>query len=167
MEEEMVKLCNIMPVELAIKRELEYRKKIEALKNEHQNDLKPLLLAQVPVSESQTALDRKRKLQPFNAQCSRSSRSSTRFVCVVCQVAFATAYHLKMHGETFAHKAKINNSRRGGKSLSNPFLCEACDIMCSSGRVMELHVAGLRHAASLQEFEDAKRVRNYGSLPSN
>lgn len=47
MEEEMMTLCNIMPVELAIKRELEYRNKMEVLNNRHHNDLKPLVLGQV------------------------------------------------------------------------------------------------------------------------
>ncbi|KAI3744459.1 hypothetical protein L1987_57540 [Smallanthus sonchifolius] len=162
-----------MPVELAIKRELEYRKKLEALKNQHQNDLKPLLLAQVPVSEGQTRVDRKRKVQPSNAQCSRSLQSvrsclsSTRFVCVACKIAFATVFHLKVHGETLAHKAKLFKSKRGGENTSNPFLCEACDILCSSSRVMEFHVAGIKHATCLQEFEDAKRERIYGNLASN
>ncbi|KAJ0495101.1 putative transcription factor C2H2 family [Helianthus annuus] len=174
MEEEMVRMSNIMPVELAIKRELEYRKKMEALKYQHQNDFKPLISAQGPVFESQTPVDRKRKLQPFNEQCSRtlqSSRSSrpssSRFVCVVCRIAFATAYHLKVHGETSAHKSKLCDSRRGGKAMSNPFLCEVCDIMCSSGRVMEFHVAGIKHATCLREFEDAKRERIYGNYVSN
>lgn len=46
MEEEMIKLSNIMPVELAIARELEYRKKMEVLNN-RQMDLKALVLPQV------------------------------------------------------------------------------------------------------------------------
>ncbi|GJT87840.1 hypothetical protein Tco_1069557, partial [Tanacetum coccineum] len=42
MEEDMIKLSNIMPVELAIARELEYRKKMEVLHN-RQMDFKPLV----------------------------------------------------------------------------------------------------------------------------
>ncbi|KAK9051017.1 hypothetical protein SSX86_027642 [Deinandra increscens subsp. villosa] len=173
MEEELIKLCNIMPVELAIKRELEYRKKVEILNNQHQDDLKPLIGAQIPVSEGQPPVDRKRKILPCNTQCSRplqpfrSFRPSPRFVCVACRIAFATVVHLKIHGETFAHKAKLSSSRRVGENTSNPFLCEVCDILCSSGRVMEYHVAGYKHATLLQEFEAAKRGRIYGNLASN
>lgn len=43
----MIKLCNVMTVELALKRELEYRKKMEALKTQHQSDLNPFIPAQV------------------------------------------------------------------------------------------------------------------------
>ncbi|GKE53754.1 hypothetical protein Tco_1488910, partial [Tanacetum coccineum] len=42
MEEDMIKLGNIMPVELAIARELEYRKKMEVLNN-RQMDFIPLV----------------------------------------------------------------------------------------------------------------------------
>ncbi|KAI3763671.1 hypothetical protein L2E82_13665 [Cichorium intybus] len=196
MEEEMITLQNIMPVELAIKRELEYRKKMEISRNQHQNNLKPLLLTQgphiqswkedtklaasgsqksrvfhfssncqplrvkrlfsckVPGLESQMVVDRKRKVPPSNA----------RFVCVVCRMAFATVFHLKMHGETFAHRTKVLMAKNGGKNVSNPFLCELCDIMCSGARVMEFHVAGLKHADFLQDFERAKRARIYGYL---
>ncbi|KAL8227562.1 hypothetical protein R6Q57_015146 [Mikania cordata] len=173
MEEDMIKLCNIMPVELAIERELAYRKKMDILMNQHQIDLNPLIPAQAPVFESQTPVDRKRKVQPCNAQCSRplrssrNFRSSPRFVCVVCRIAFATVFHLKIHGETLAHKAKLCSSKREGENTSNPFLCEVCDIQCSASRVMESHVAGLKHAANLQEFEDAKRKIIYGNLASN
>lgn len=81
-------------------------------------------------------------------------------------MAFATVYHLKMHGETFAHKTKLSESRNSGENISNPFLCELCDVSCSTGRVMEFHVAGLKHVC-LQQFEDAKRARYLGSFASN
>ncbi|XP_071736521.1 uncharacterized protein [Rutidosis leptorrhynchoides] len=167
MEEEMISLSNIMPVELAIKRELEYRKKMESLNNHGQNEFQPLVLGQAPVTESQTVVDRKRKVQPCNAQDSRMVQSSTRFVCVVCRVAFATAFHLRMHGETSAHKTKVDQSRNAGEGIGNPFYCELCDIMCSSGRVMEYHVAGFKHVTNLREFEEAKRARIQLNLALN
>lgn len=43
----MVTLHNVMPVDLAIKREMEYRHKMEALKNQPLNNLNPLLPSQV------------------------------------------------------------------------------------------------------------------------
>ncbi|KAK1425764.1 hypothetical protein QVD17_21122 [Tagetes erecta] len=127
----------------------------------------------VPVSEGQTLFDRKRKFQTCNTQCSsalqssRNFRSSPRFVCVICRIAFATVFHLKNHSETFAHKAKVCKSKKEGANTSNPFYCEVCDILCSSSRVMEYHVSGLKHATFLQEFEDAKSQRVYGNLASN
>ncbi|XP_024988240.1 uncharacterized protein LOC112523039 isoform X2 [Cynara cardunculus var. scolymus] len=167
MEEEMISLRNIMPVELAIKRELEYRKKMDVSRNQRQNDLKPLVLTQVSVLQSQRRVEQKRKVQPYNAQSSRTLMSSTRFVCMVCRMAFATVFHLKMHGETFVHRNKVYLSRKGGENVSNPFVCELCDVSCSTGRDMEFHVAGLKHAACFQKFVDAKRARIHGNLASN
>nr|KAJ0211617.1 hypothetical protein LSAT_V11C400161810 [Lactuca sativa] len=263
MEEEMITLQNIMPVDLAIKRELEYRKKMEISRNQHQNNLKPLVASQGPPIQSwkedykmaasgshksrmfqfsstrqtlrekrvfsckacqltfgtvfdlsghvvsqqhkfnvsemkkrkqaisnpiwcelcksscsslgemerhlngfkiveifiqvrglegQRMVDRKRKVQPSNA----------RFICVVCDMAFASVFHLKMHGETYAHRSNLCMARNGGENVSNPFLCEVCDILCSSGKVMKLHAAGVKHKGYLQEFEDARRARFYG-----
>nr|XP_043623478.1 uncharacterized protein LOC122595207 isoform X3 [Erigeron canadensis] len=139
MEDEMISLCNIMPVELAIKREMEYRKKMEALNSRNQNELAPLMLAQVPVSESQTLVDRKRKVEPCNAQCSRRLLSSPRFVCVLCRIAFANVFHLKRHGETSAHRTAVG-------LLKN---------------------RGVNHAAYFQEFEAAKRARIQLNLASS
>nr|GEV54494.1 zinc finger, C2H2 [Tanacetum cinerariifolium] len=138
-------------------------------------DLKPLVPPQVPVYESQTLVDRKRKVEACYAQCSQillpstSSRSSARFVCVVCNVAFADVLNLKMHSETNLHKIKVFQSRKmdhghGHGPSSNPFLCELCDIMCSSCLVMQFHVNGLKHSAYLREFEHAKRARILGKL---
>ncbi|KAL7605277.1 uncharacterized protein LOC111880256 [Lactuca sativa] len=156
MEEEMITLQNIMPVDLAIKRELEYRKKMEISRNQHQNNLKPLVASQVRGLEGQRMVDRKRKVQPSNA----------RFICVVCDMAFASVFHLKMHGETYAHRSNLCMARNGGENVSNPFLCEVCDILCSSGKVMKLHAAGVKHKGYLQEFEDARRARFYGNFGS-
>lgn len=47
MDEEMITLHNIMPVELAIKREMEYRSKLEVLRDRHLVDLNPMLPSQV------------------------------------------------------------------------------------------------------------------------
>ncbi|PWA60321.1 Zinc finger, C2H2 [Artemisia annua] len=260
MEEEMINLSNIMPVELAIARELEYRKKMEVLNNRQMN-LKPLVPPQgpptqakmentqsppnvsqkspmlqflsssptfkeraafscracqltfatvfhlsghvvgqehkvnvsemkkrkeaisnpicivssivclnVPVSESQTTVDRKRKVEACSAQCSQtllrstSGRSSPRFICVTCNAAFADLFNLTMHGETTSHKSKVSQSKKlAGNNIPNPFLCELCDILCSSSLVMGSHVNGLKHRAYLKEF-DAKRARTLRNL---
>ncbi|KAL4586781.1 hypothetical protein LXL04_011425 [Taraxacum kok-saghyz] len=108
----------------------------------------------VPGFGGQMVVDRKRKVQPSNA----------RFVCVFCRMAFASVFHLKMHGETSAHRTRLSIARNGRENVSNPFLCEVCDILCSGGRVMEVHVAGIKHAERLREFEDAKRARIYGFM---
>lgn len=47
MDEEMIALRNVMPVELAIRREMEYRAKVEVLKNRRLINLHPLLPSQV------------------------------------------------------------------------------------------------------------------------
>lgn len=131
----------------------------------------------MPDSESQTLVDRKRKVEACYAQCSQillpstSSRSSARFICVTCNLAFADVFNLKRHGESNLHKIKVFQSRKtdhghgqGHRPASNPFLCELCDIMCSSCLVMQFHVNGLKHREYLREFEHAKRARILGNL---
>lgn len=125
----------------------------------------------MPVSESQTTVDLKRKVEACSAQCSQtllhstSGRSSPRFICVICNVAFADMFNLTMHGESTSHKIKVSQSKKlAGNNVANPFLCELCDILCSSSVVMGSHVNGLKHRAYLQEFEHAKRARTLRNL---
>ncbi|CAI9265442.1 unnamed protein product [Lactuca saligna] len=219
MEEEMITLQNIMPVDLAIKRELEYRKKMEISRNQHENNLKPLVVSQGPPIQSwkedyKMAASGSHKSRMFQFSSTRQTLREKRvFSCKACQLTFGTVFdlsghvvsqqhkfnvsemkkrkqaisnpiwcgvwkvkgwltesesvfHLKMHGETFAHRSNLCMARNGGENVSNPFLCEVCDILCSSGKVMKLHAAGVKHKGYLQEFEDARRARFYGNFGS-
>ncbi|KAD7478789.1 hypothetical protein R6Q59_005448 [Mikania micrantha] len=154
MDEEMIALHNIMPVELAIKREMEYRTKVEVLKNRHLINLNPLLPSQVQPTSHTTS---KRK-EPSSSGTSLE-RQSMGLVCKICQITFSTVNHLKQHSNTIKHKGNVVQLKKRGQNVSTPFLCELCNSSCSSGIIMDEHLKGTRHLTLLQEFENAKRAR--------
>ncbi|KAI7751182.1 hypothetical protein M8C21_027794 [Ambrosia artemisiifolia] len=155
MEEEMVKLCNVMPVELAIKRELEYRKKMDALKNQHQYDLKPLISAQGPPTQ---ARKEDAELAPSNFQksptlqfsaSSRTLKEKLAFSCKACQLTFGCVFSLSYHIESQHHKVNMSQMKKRKQSLSNPIWCELCKSPCSSLGQVQAHLNGTRHSSSV------------------
>ncbi|CAL5338623.1 unnamed protein product [Camellia sinensis] len=166
MDEEMIFLDNVMPVEIALKREREYRRKVEALQKQQQSDsmndtshLKGPLLSLAGT---------KRKAPSTNSQgiCSLQISRDQAFqkqpaglVCTVCKATFSTLCYLKQHCESQAHKDKLLQMKNGGYALSNPLLCKLCNATGSSIIVLEGHLNGTKHAASLQELEIAKLGR--------
>ncbi|KAM0047543.1 putative transcription factor C2H2 family [Helianthus debilis subsp. tardiflorus] len=155
MEEEMVIMSNIMPVELAIKRELEYRKKMEALQYQHENDFKPLISAQGPPTQARRE---DAELAPSNSRKSPmlrfSSSSQTHkekivFSCKACQLTFGSVFSLSYHIESQHHKVNMSQMKKRKQSISNPIWCELCRSPCSSLGQVEAHLNGSRHNSSL------------------
>ncbi|KAI3502504.1 hypothetical protein L1887_30608 [Cichorium endivia] len=151
MDEEMVTLHNVMPVELALKREMEYRRKMEVSKNCQLNNLNPLL----PSHVSHTPLKRK---EASSSSGRALKRRSTGLVCKICDVTFNAVNQMKDHSNSVRHKNNVQQLKKRGKNVSTPFLCELCNSSCSSDIVMEDHLSGTKHATILQEFEKAKRA---------
>ncbi|KAM7468492.1 hypothetical protein LguiB_016054 [Lonicera macranthoides] len=167
MDEEMITLDNVMSVELAIKRELEYRTKMEVWKMQHQSSWKPLLPLQEPLP-GQAGIKRKAPvnnfedisiLQPSSSSHQTFQNHSTGLVCEVCKLAFSTIFHLKQHCESLRHKGKLFHMKRRGVTLSNPLRCELCKCSCSGAIVLEQHLKGLKHIAAVQAFEKSKHAR--------
>ncbi|CAI9275893.1 unnamed protein product [Lactuca saligna] len=154
MDDEMVTLHNVMPVDLAIKREMEYRHKMEALKNQPLNNLNPLLPSQVHPT-SRTTLKRK---EPSTSGI-KLKKQATGLVCKICEITFCTVGQMKDHSNSLKHKHIVQQLKKRGQNVSTPFLCELCNSSCSSGIVMAVHLKGTKHAAVLQEVEKAKRAR--------
>lgn len=171
----MIRLHNIMPVELAIRRELEYRRKLEILRKQNESDLIPLVIMERrPTPSARETKKRPRTSTYQQAPVLQSSLSCLPFpklpsglVCTVCRIAFATVFHLKQHSKTLAHTGKLFQMKKRGENTSNPFLCELCNSSCSSAFVMEQHLNGTRHIASLQEFEKVKRARALEAITAN
>lgn len=157
----MITLDNVMSVELAIKRELDYRRKMEVFRTQHQTHFKPLPPLQDP-SPSQAGRKRKAPASNSASQASSSSqafqRHPTGLVCEVCKLAFSTLFHIQQHCESLRHKGKVFHMKKRGEVLSNPIRCELCKASCSSSIVLEQHLNGTKHAEALQNFEDAKRT---------
>nr|GEZ96797.1 zinc finger, C2H2 [Tanacetum cinerariifolium] len=130
MDEDMITLHNIMPVELAIRREMEYRNQMEVLKNRRLVNLNPLLPSQVrPTSHPEL----KRK-QPSSSGTALERRS-TGFVCKICQITFGTIPHLNQHSDTARHKGNLLQLKK------------------------QDHLRGTKHTTMLQDVENAKRAR--------
>ncbi|KAI8527555.1 hypothetical protein RHMOL_Rhmol12G0084000 [Rhododendron molle] len=161
MDEEMIFLDNIMPVEIALKRELEYRRKVEAWRKQQQIDPKidTLQLEGPPPSLAGT----KRKAPPTSSQgsCSKQAfqKQPAGLVCMVCKVSFSNFYYLKKHCESQTHREKLLQMKKWGTPLSNPLMCELCNARCSSEVVLEGHLSGTKHATGLKELESAKLGR--------
>ncbi|KAL6969742.1 hypothetical protein U1Q18_029452 [Sarracenia purpurea var. burkii] len=167
MAEEMIFLDNVMPVEIALKRELEYRRKVETLRKQQQSDSKnDVLHLKGPLP---SLAGTKRKAPTTNSQgfCSQQPPSSHRafqkqpagLVCIACKVSFSTLYYLKQHCASQIHKDKLLQMKKWGTPLGNHLLCELCNAPCSGELVLEGHLNGIKHTASLQEFESAKLGR--------
>ncbi|KAI3731538.1 hypothetical protein L1987_62727 [Smallanthus sonchifolius] len=166
MEEKMISLRNIMPAELAIKRELEYRMKMEVLKNQHQNDLIPLMLAQGPSTQARKEYA---ELAPSNSQkspmlhfpsSSQTFKEKVAFSCKACQLTFASVFHLSSHIESQQHKVNISNMKKRREAISNPIWCESCRSSCSSLGEMESHLNGSRHNSLIPVAKNPKRRRH-------
>ncbi|KAA8532941.1 hypothetical protein F0562_032941 [Nyssa sinensis] len=156
MDEEMILLDNVMPLELAIKRELEYRRKMEASqKKQQKSEYKKFLVPSQGPSPSQVGIKRK-------APTSNYQKHPAGLICKACQVAFSTLFHLKQHCTSQKHKDKLLQIKIRGGALSNPLFCELCKATCSNENVMEQHLNGLKHAASLQKVENPKQARAAG-----
>ncbi|KAK1425765.1 hypothetical protein QVD17_21123 [Tagetes erecta] len=153
MDEEMIKLCNVMSVELALKRELEYRKKMEALKSQHQNDLNPLIPAQGPPTQ---ARKEDAELAPSDSQkspmlqfssSSQAFKGKPAFSCKACRLTFGSVFYLSCHIEGQQHKVVISQMKTKRETMSNPICCELCNSSCSSLGQLEAHLNGSRHTS--------------------
>ncbi|KAL4586782.1 hypothetical protein LXL04_011426 [Taraxacum kok-saghyz] len=150
-EDDMITLQNIMPVDLAIKRELEYRKKIELSRNQHQNNFKTFELSQGPPIQSwkedckwAASGSQKSRILWFSSPC-QTLREKRVFSCKACQLTFGTVFDLSGHVVGQQHKVNLSEMKKRKKAISNPIWCELCKSSCSSLGEMERHLNGSRH----------------------
>ncbi|KAK9276323.1 hypothetical protein L1049_005854 [Liquidambar formosana] len=173
MAEEMT-TPNVMSVEVAIKRELEYRRKMEALQFQLQDSQRAAIPSQEPPLN---VLGIKRKAPASNLQsfpppqprpsCSRQpfQNRPVSLVCQACQETFSSVVCLKKHCEGPKHK--FNLIRMKINHVSNPLWCKLCKVSCSSVNTLEQHLIGKKHGACLQGMEDAKTAREEKSEVAN
>nr|XP_043623477.1 zinc finger RNA-binding protein-like isoform X2 [Erigeron canadensis] len=167
MEDEMISLCNIMPVELAIKREMEYRKKMEALNSRNQNELAPLMLAQdLPIQarkeDNQLAPSRSQipPMIQFSSSC-QTFQEQVLFSCKACRLTFATVFQLSSHIVGEQHKLIISQMKKRREAISNPIWCELCKSSCSSLGEMERHLKGSRHNPFVMDLASKSKRKKH------
>lgn len=161
---------NVMSVEVAIRRELEYRRKMEALQFQLQGE------SSWSLQEPPSVAGLKRKAPVSNLQysptpppeqpsCSQrpSQNAPVSLLCKICEQAFPSTFFLKQHCKTQKHQLKLirmkSYQRSGGsqiKDVNNPFWCSLCQIGCSSAHTLEQHLIGQKHVSGVVAMEKQK-----------
>ncbi|KAF9626482.1 hypothetical protein IFM89_034416 [Coptis chinensis] len=155
---------NVMPLELAIKRELDYRMRVESLQGKINVEASLLSQGPPPVP-GPSIVGRKRRtmssnLRSFSTQQPRSSNGSSPLLCTLCQVAFSSKSALRQHRLDSKHKAKLaENHKKSKQGKNKPQWCKLCRISCSDERAFTQHLAGKKHAASVHAIEAAKSIK--------
>ncbi|KAL5723027.1 hypothetical protein ACHQM5_006473 [Ranunculus cassubicifolius] len=150
---------NVMPLELAIKRELDYRMKIENLQGVRLDIKEPFVSFQVPPpTPSSSTIGKKRKALSSNHRFSHND--SGKLVCTLCHVSFSSKSALRQHRLESKHKAKLMESQKKIRQTKHkPVWCKLCRISCSDERAFTQHLAGRKHAASVHAIEAAKSIK--------
>nr|DAD31370.1 TPA_asm: hypothetical protein HUJ06_010221 [Nelumbo nucifera] len=143
---------NIMPLELAIKRELAYRRKIQSLRLHPSN-----------ISKEAPATSKKPQCSPPQQSQPSYSYQLRNLFCKVCQVQFSSALSLKQHRQGSEHKAKqkeLEEKRKdGGGKGSQQLWCKLCSVPCSNEICFKQHLRGKKHAAQLEALQKEKKTR--------
>ncbi|PIA62941.1 hypothetical protein AQUCO_00200750v1 [Aquilegia coerulea] len=165
---------NVMPLELAIKRELDYRVRMENLQARICADSNEAFVPSqgLPLVPSPSIVGKKRKtlsnnLRFFPAQPPRSSNrghsaqhEQGKLLCTLCQVTFSSKSALRQHRQDSLHKANLmENQKKNRQSKNKPQWCKLCRISCSDERAFTQHLAGKKHAASVHAIEAAKSIK--------
>ncbi|KAF5178605.1 hypothetical protein FRX31_031805, partial [Thalictrum thalictroides] len=165
---------NVMPLELAIKRELDYRMRMENLQARVCVDSKEAFVPSqgLPLVPSPSIVGKKRKtlsnnLRIFPTQPTRSSNRGQsaqhepgKLLCTLCKVAFSSKSALRQHRQDSLHKANLmENQKKNRQSKNKPQWCKLCRISCSDERAFTQHLAGKKHAASVHAVEAAKSIK--------
>ncbi|CAM8876640.1 unnamed protein product [Rhodiola kirilowii] len=152
---------NIMSVELAIQRELAYRRRMEVLQFGFRAASSS---ASIPIQDSvlPSTSGTKRKSPYIDApvfpqqhphprpQPARPNRSiNAALSCTVCMESFPNTLYLDKHCEGTKHKTILAKKRVSHADVSNPFMCQICEVTCSSRITLEQHLLGKRHQLAL------------------
>uniref|UniRef100_A0A7N1A1P4 C2H2-type domain-containing protein n=1 Tax=Kalanchoe fedtschenkoi TaxID=63787 RepID=A0A7N1A1P4_KALFE len=146
---------NVMSVELAIQRELAYRRRMEALQfGLHGASSGATNPFQDPLLPSTSGTKRKSPYMdapifPPRQQLPRPNatyrHANANLSCTLCMESFPNTYYLDRHCEGTKHKTKIAKNRVSHVNVSNPFMCEICQVTSSSRITLEQHLLGRRH----------------------
>ncbi|KAF6147235.1 hypothetical protein GIB67_039365 [Kingdonia uniflora] len=165
---------NVMTVELAIKRELAYRMRIEKLKAKSKSigDIReaPIRPPQCPPPSPSLAGMKRKTLssilplqQPRGSYSCGALQNHLNLFCKVCQVSFPNQVNLKQHQEGTQHKAKVKESAESRKRKieknTHTYWCKLCSIPCCGEASYRQHLIGKKHTIRVQMIESAKKSR--------
>lgn len=159
---------NVMPLELAIRRELDYRARVENVQGVRADKKEAYLSFQGPTPAPNLSGKKRKSLASttrfFQGQNSRSStvqNESGKLMCTLCQLNFSSKSALRQHRQDSIHKANLMESQKKGRQSKNrPQWCKLCRISCSDERAFTQHLAGKKHAASVHAIEAAKSIKD-------
>ncbi|KAJ9677489.1 hypothetical protein PVL29_022467 [Vitis rotundifolia] len=162
----------VMPLELAMKRELAYRKKVDRLLLQLHGGVS----RENPVSSSSprpssgskfSGIKRKAPTSSFNCQprqmlqpVDHSNTLKTQrddLFCKVCQVPCSGANSLKQHLLGQKHKDRLQNltpsMNIGEEGAKQRLWCELCKIWCMNKNSFKDHLKGKKHQSRAQAME--------------
>ncbi|XP_042511914.1 uncharacterized protein LOC122087021 [Macadamia integrifolia] len=161
----------IMSIELAMKRELAYRRKMEGLSFQTPSNSKQYPLRFQDASKYPSLVGVKRKDQrclppprpkPFYT-LQPLQKKILSFTCEKCQVPCSSLFNLNQHFKGSKHKAKLKElegSQKNGEDNGKKQLwCELCGVPCMNWDCLQQHLTGKKHLAHLQAIEDARQMR--------
>ncbi|XP_034672944.1 zinc finger RNA-binding protein-like [Vitis riparia] len=164
---------DVMPLELAMKRESAYRKKVEMMLSQLYGgeSREDPFSSQVPSSSPSSGPSlsgTKRKTPTRSSQClppqqlqllysshTLGNRKEDLF-CKVCQVACPSSFHLKQH--LIGQKHKDTLDLKSGRNIREEDAntrkwCDLCKIWCINKYSLEQHFKGKKHQDNVQELE--------------
>ncbi|XP_042500306.1 uncharacterized protein LOC122078402 [Macadamia integrifolia] len=165
----------IMSIELAMKRELAYRRKMEGLSLRTPGNSRQFPLCSQDASKYPSLVGVKRKEPSSNQRClppqqpkpsytpQPLQKKVLSFTCEKCQVPCSSLFNLNQHFKGSKHKAKLKElegSRKNGEENGKqPLWCELCGVTCTNWDCLQQHLTGKKHLAHLLAIEDARQMR--------
>ncbi|KAI4335943.1 hypothetical protein L6164_014537 [Bauhinia variegata] len=178
MAEERPQDINIMSVELAIRRELAYRKKVSMMQLQSDDSAEHLIPSESSSSAlssgphaSPSLLGIKRQAPSSNFEFLPVQQQEPRFdshvykkkrdnlFCAVCQTACSSVISYKQHLKGRRHNAQLHELKSGRKDIaevaqvgSQRQKCQICDVWCMNVDSLKQHLAGQKHKFRLEKL---------------
>ncbi|XP_043725306.1 uncharacterized protein LOC122671895 isoform X2 [Telopea speciosissima] len=152
---------NIMPVELAIKREIAYRKRIMTVRTQTPVGSRDASMSSKETSPSQSLVGIKRKEPSCNFQCLPKLSSScqllqNRSVGLNRKLVLNVKQRTRVSGYKNLYKGLEENQEYIGQK-GGQLWCNACNVQCSGEYCLAQHFMGKKHAACIEEIKNGKR----------
>ncbi|XVF09004.1 hypothetical protein REPUB_Repub07fG0053100 [Reevesia pubescens] len=154
MDEEMRE--EIMPMELAIQRELAYRHKI-AMFNIQSTNHSAFQFMPLQVHSSPSVAPGPTLCSSLDSHVAKNQKDI--FFCKVCQVSCSSAISYKQHIRGHKHKAILRilpfkgNDDAGITAVNSRKRCGLCNVWCMNESSFNQHLEGQKHKGKLQKLE--------------
>ncbi|XP_028763479.1 UBP1-associated proteins 1C-like [Neltuma alba] len=156
-----------IPLEIAIQKELIYRRKVtsSSIQTLQQSPLSSLLSSSPCLSGTK----RKELVNPHDLPL--ECQNPDKLYCKICELSCSSPFNLTQHLMGRKHKSKLkeqdseHHQKKGMEGRRNQMKwCDLCKVPCMTEDLLNLHFKGKKHRAELQKFEMSKEKG--GEIPS-